>query len=496
MHGVRVVKRIITAMFRHETNRQAPGLTDFQDFTNRYAVYGEDAVRQRLSGARNEVNAFLSYFDGLDGYCIQPVLALNASPGAVVAQRVFDDTCARLLEAVKSAPQVDGILLCLHGAMVTETSDDGEGVLLKALRNAVGLDVPIMATLDLHANVTPAMVENATALFAYYNNPHTDSYETGLRAAKCLHKTLEGKLHPVMAWQMQDLLLPVTPTAHPAMAPFREKAMLLSNAPELIDVSICHGFYLSDIRGMGLSVLAVSDGNPARAQSIAQSLAGEIFNRRKEFQKHTVSPGDAARMAIESECFPLVLADVADNPGCGASMDGTGLLHQLLAQGATGVALAAMYDPEAVALAEKAGVGSTVTLSLGGKVSPERTGGSIEVTAYVKAITDGQFRNRDEVNQGLLVSFGKCALLAVDGVQIIVCSVRTQPLDLEVYRHIGIHPEDMKILVVKSAAHFRASFSKVAARILEVNAPGLAAPDPESAGLTHVRRPIYPLDEI
>lgn len=490
------MKTILTAVFRHETNRLASGLTDFQDYINRYAVYGDNAVRQRLAGAREEMNAFWDYFDPLDDYEIQTVLALNASPGPVVAQRVFDDTCMRLVEAARSAPRLDGILLCLHGAMVMEDSEDGEGVLLKALRDAVGPEVPIMATLDLHANVTPAMMENATALFAYYNNPHTDSYETALRASKCMHQTLQGLVKPVMGWKLQDFLLPITPTAHPAMAPFAEKAKQLSCENDMIDVSICHGFFLSDIHGMGLSVLAVADGNAAKAQAVAESLSGELYAARERFCKETVTAPEAVRMAMESDCFPVVLADVADNPGCGASVDSTGLLRALLEAKAQDVAFAVMYDPEVAAAAQAAGVGSTITVKLGGKTAPRITGGPVELTARVEAITDGQFRNRDEMAQGLLMKFGTCALLAVDGIRIIVCSVRAQPWDLEIYRHIGIRPEEMKILAVKSAAHFRASFSKLAARIIEVDSPGLASPDPASAGLTHVRRPIYPLDVL
>lgn len=488
------MKTILTAIFRHETNRLAPGTSGWEDFQSRYALYEEAAIRRRIAGAKNEMNAFLGYFDPLEDYCICPVLALNASPGPVVAQEIFDDACHRLVKAARETPELSGILLCLHGAMVTERTEDGEGELLAVLRQVVGDGVPIVATLDLHANVTAKMMENATALFAYYNNPHTDPYETGLRAANCLHGTLEGRIHPVMGWARQNMLLPVTPTAHPSLAPYREKAMELSKAPGMIDVSICHGFYLSDIRDMGLVVLAVADGDRAQAEHIAQGLSQELFDRRREFQKQTLSPAEAVRIAMESGNYPVVLADVSDNPGCGASMDSTGLLRELLEQGAEGAAFAAVYDPEAVALAEKAGVGAMVSLSLGGKIAPEQTGGPVAVTAYVKCLADGQFHNRDEVSHGLLVKFGKCALLVVEGLQIIVCSVRCQPYDLEIYRHLGIHPEDMNILAVKSAAHFRASFGKIAARIIEVNAPGLAAPDPESAGLTHVRRPIYPLD--
>ena len=490
------MKTILTAVFRHETNRNAPGLTDFPDFINRYAVYGETAVRERLHGAREEMNAFLDYFDPLDDYRIEPILAVNASPGPVVAQAVFDDTCRRLCDAIHAAPQVDGILLCLHGAMVTEQYEDGEGELLAALRAAVGKDLPIMATLDLHANLSEKMVENATALFAYYNNPHTDSYETAMRACRCLHNTIEGRCHPVMRFSTQPLLLPITPTAHPILSLFVNKEKQLSRREHMIDVSICHGFFLSDNPYARLGVLAVSDGDAILARQTAQSLSREIFDVRHAFDKKLLSAKQAVARAISAQKFPVVLADVADNPGSGATVDSTGLLKALIDAKATDAAFAVIYDPEVVQTAIDAGVGAQITVDLGGKTAPSITGAPLRVTAYVERLSDGQFRNRDEMAQGLLMKFGNCALLKIDGIRVIVCSIRTQPWDLEIYRHIGIAPEQMKILAVKSAAHFRASFSKIAAEILEVSAPATAPSDPRDAGLTRVCRPIYPLDNL
>lgn len=490
------MKIILTAAFRHETNRHAPGITDFSDFEKRYCVHGEEAVRQRFAGAREELNGVLDYFDVLSDYCVKPVLALNATPGPVVSQQVFDDTCQRLVAAIKEQPQIDGILLCLHGAMVTQSSEDGEGELLEILRSQVGKDVPIMATLDLHANITSKMVSNADGLFAYYTNPHVDAYDAAMRACKCMHDTLEGKIRPVLEYSPRDFLLPVVTTADPAMYPFVQKAQALSNTPEMIDVSICHGFYKADITDMGISVLSVSDGNRKLAKAIADDLSAEVFAQRKKFRKEIPSAEEAVKIAVNSDVFPVVLADVADNPGSGATADSTGLLKALLEADAQDVAFAIICDPQVAAAAKEAGINSTIAVELGGKVAPEITGGPVKCQAKVLAITDGQFRNRDVMAHGMLMNFGTSALLQIKGVKVIVCSFRMQPWDLEIYRHIGIAPENMKILAVKSAAHFRASFGKVAKKIIEVDAPGLAAPKPEKAGLQHVRRPIYPLDDI
>ena len=490
------MKTILIAEFRHETNRYAPGVTDMQIYAQRNAVFGEEAVRARFAGAKNEMTGFMDFFREKEQYRIVPVLAMNAAPGAPVEQGVWQLVKDKLLEAIRAQTKVDALLLCLHGAMVTEQYEDGEGELLEALREQVGPDVPIIATLDLHANITQKMVRCADAFFPYDYYPHTDMYEAGLRAAACTYKTLEGLVRPVMACKKLDLILPYMPTACEAFAPFLEKAQSMRDQGAVIDVTVCHGFFASDIYEQGVAVLAVTNADASLAQNIADALGQEIFAARKQLHRTFYEPQEAVEIAQSSTQYPVVLADVADNPGSGGSTDSTLLLRTMIEKNVQDAAVAVICDPQVVEQAQQAGVGSCIRASLGGKVAPEVTGGPICCDAYVKAITDGKFCNRDEMCQGLLVNFGTCALLQVGGIQIIVSSFRTQPWDLEVYRHCGIQPQDMKILMVKSAAHFRASYGKIAAQILDVQAPALAPQEPQMLPLTHSRRPIYPLDDM
>lgn len=490
------MKTILIAEFRHETNRYSPGLTDMENYKQRNAVFGEAAFYERFAGAKNEMTGFVDHFAGKEGYRIVPVLAMNAAPGAVVAQPVWELVKDKLLEAIDQTPQLDGILLCLHGAMVTERFEDGEGELLEVLRNRVGAGVPIMGTLDLHANITDKMIRNADALFGYDYYPHTDMYEAGLRAAACMQRTLDGEIKPVMASCKLDVVLPLLPTATKAYVPFLEQVQSSRNKGKIVDISICHGFFPSDIYDQGVAVLAVTDDDADLAQKTADQLGGQIFGKRAELRRSLLTAKEAVEIAKNSDSWPVVLADVADNPGSGGSSDSTEILRVMIEENIQDAAVAMICDPEVVIQAEKAGVGSTIQVQLGGKAAPEVTGGPISCTAYVKAITDGNYRNRDKMCQGLLVTSGKCALLQIGGIQVIVSSFRTQPWDLEAYRHCGIQPQDMKILVVKSATHFRASFGTVSNQILDVQVPALAPPCPEMLPLKHSRRPIYPMDNI
>lgn len=490
------MKTILIAEFRHETNRYCPGITDMEIYTQRNAVFGETAVRERFAGAKNEMTGFMDYFCERTDYRVVPVLAMNAAPGGVVDQKVWELVRDKLLEAIGKEDKVDGLLLCLHGAMVTQLYEDGEGELLEILRQRVGAEVPIIATLDLHANITEKMVCYADAFFPYDYYPHTDMYEAGLRAASCMDKTLAGELRPIMACKKLDMILPYMPTAFEVFAPFLARAQAMRCNGKIIDVTICHGFFASDIYEQGVTVLAVTDADASLAQSVANDLGAQIYEARKNLRRTFYSAEEAVDIAINSHVYPVVLADVSDNPGSGGSTDATLLLRTMVEKDVHNAAVAVICDPETVMQAEVAGVGSYIQVQLGGKIAPEVTGGPIACSAYVKAITDGLFRNRDEMCQGLLVNFGKCALLQVGGIQVIVSSFRTQPWDLEIYRHCGIRPQDMKVLMIKSAAHFRASFGTVAARILDVQTPALAPQNPEMLPLAHSRRPIYPLDDI
>lgn len=490
------MKKIICGQFKQETNRYSPNLSDEKAYREREYIWDESAIRAHFTGTKTELGAF---FDVLDphGDCeLIPVMALNASPGPVTAQCIWDRVADCLLEAIDEQPYVDGVLLALHGAMVTEEMEDGEGQLLQRLRQRLGPDTPIVTTLDLHANITRRMVENATALVSCDYYPHTDFYETGLRAAKILWQAVTGAAKPVMAWKKLPMLFPFVITDMGPIVSLLRKTQNLWEIGTLMSASICHGFFHSDIFELGAAVLAVADGDGVLAQNCADELAESIWSVRAELMRKFHSPEEAVKLAMEAETGPIVLADVADNPGSGATMDSVVLLRQLLDMCATDVAFAAICDPQVVQQAKQAGIGATMHVELGGKQAPEITGGPIRCTAVVEKLTDGCFYNQGPMFHGLMMNYGDTALLRIGGVQMIVCSNHAQPYDMGIFNHCGIDPREKKILVVKSAVHFRAHYKTIAKQILDVETPALGCMRPQMLPLAHCRRPIYPLDDL
>lgn len=490
------MKTIICAEFKQESNRYAKGVSGVKEYKDREYFWDPEAIRKTFTGTKSELGGFFDVLDRESECNLIPVLALNASPGPVTAQSIWQQVTDSILQTIQAQDRVDGVLLALHGAMVTEQLEDGEGALLEKIRQLVGPHIPIVASLDLHANMTKQMVENATAFFPCDYYPHTDFYECGVRAARCIWETVMGRLRPVMRWSKLDLIFPYVPTASPAFAPLLKAAQALRERGTLVDATICHGFFASDICEQGAAVLAVADGDGALAQRLADELALQVWNARHTFDRKFYTPQEAIDLALSAEQWPAVLADVADNPGSGATADSVVLLQKLLEAGVEDAALAVICDPQVVQQAQKAGVGATIGIALGGKQAPEITGGPLECTAVVEKLTDGRYRNRDAMNRGVQMSIGDSALLRIGGVRVIVCSAHSQPYDLEVYRHCGIQPETMKLLIVKSAAHFRASFGTISKAIYDVETPALGPMRPQMLPLSHSRRPIYPLDEI
>lgn len=488
------MKHVIVGLFKQETNRYAPGVSGLTQFKARRYFFDEETIRNYFGGAKSEITGFFDTLDPLDDVQVIPAVAANASPGPIVAQEVFDEVKNALLRAIEEAPTVDGVLLALHGAMVTEQYEDGEGELLELMRNTVGPDVPIIISMDLHANVTKKMMDTANAMFAYDYYPHTDLYETGVRAAECMKGVLLEGLKPTMAWRKLDMIFPYVPTSHPPIIPLLTEAQSYRKKDGFIDVTICHGFFPSDIYEQGASIISITNGDMAAAQAAADDMGDKVFAARDSLPRHFLTIDQALDAAMAATEYPVVIADVADNPGAGASADSTALLKALLNAGATDTAISYICDPETVLQAEKAGVGSTIEVQLGGKTAPEVTGGPFTCTAYVKALTNGHYINRDKMGQGMSTELGKTALLVIGSIEVIVSSILTQTWDLEVYRHCGIKPEEMKILVVKSTAHYRHSFGKIAKQILEVDAPALSPMAVTALPLAHSRRPIWPLD--
>jgi microcystin degradation protein MlrC len=486
--------RFFIGMLAHETNTFSSIPTDRRQFEARDLRYGGElleAYRDTGTCLGGMIAAAATH-----GITLAPSLAAAASPAGRVTKEFYAEARDRLLADLRVAGPLDGVLLDLHGAMVVEGVDDGEGDLLRAVRTVVGR-LPIAVTLDLHANVTPAMVDAATLLHGYKTYPHVDMDERGREATRRLRDVVAARLRPTVAFRQPPMLPPIAGqlTTRGPMRRLYDLADAMERRPRVISVSVFAGFPLADIRDAGLSVYVATDGDQPLADALADELVEMAWTHRHEFLHSALPVEVAVARALAADAHPVVLADIADNTGGGAAGDTTEILRELLRVGATDTTVACIWDAEAAAACVAAGTGATITLPVGGKVDPAH-GAPLTLTGVVRAVSDGRFVHKGPMFRGLIGRLGPTAVLQVGGIKVIVISHRWQTLDPEMIRFVGIDPERERILVVKSSIHYRAAFEPIAREIIEVDAPGLSSSNLTRFTFTNVRRPIFPLDNI
>ncbi|MBL9074695.1 M81 family metallopeptidase [Tabrizicola sp.] len=489
---------VLTGSFVHESNTFKKGETGLQDFRDEVLDEGQAAI-DRFGDVNDELAGFLDVGRAA-GWRITHSVSAHANPGARVAREAFEHLAGIIVEAARAhRDTLDGILLSLHGSMVPSFCEDGEGELLRRLREVVGPDLPIAVTLDLHAMVTEAMVDQAQILVSYKTYPHVDMRVTGRHAARLLDATMRGDIRP----RTLRLGLPMLDEANAGRTDVPESAALYHRAatheaePGILAVSINAAFSEADISEMGVTVLVTHDeGAATRAGEIARGLAQTIWDQRASVSNDFLTPETAA---VEAAGFdagrgPLVIADYADNPGAGAYGDATALLAALLKAGVTGGAFAPMIDPGAAALLHRHRVGETVTLDLGGKCDPAFGGGPLRLTGEILHLSDGTYTGDGPILGGITHSFGPTAVFRVQGIDILVVTLNEQMLDLQQVRTFGIEPARLRFLVVKSMQHFRAAFEPIAGRVIVCDTGALATPQAHLRPYTRVRRPVWPLD--
>ncbi len=490
-------KRVLVAGFRHETNTFSKLATDLAAYQARDLYYGDDIVPQ-FRGTRSEIAAIIDA-GKQHGWQIVPAVFADATPSGKVTKEVFDHVASVLLKALDQHGPFDAILLCLHGAMVAEHLDDGEGALLSLVRDTVGPVIPIGVTLDLHANVTDRMAALADVMVSYRTYPHVDAYDVGKEVADLIARTLEGEIRPrtvVARGAMLDGADHGRTTAPGPMTEALEIAKRFESEPTVLAVSINAGFPWADTRDTGPSVLVVGDGENSRHAEIASIIIQHIYENRERTTIETVSVADALSRIRKhgKKKGPIVVADFADNPGGGGYGDATGLLKGLLEADLKNATFANMYDPDAAAACTQAGEGAEVTLDLGGRLDPS-TGAPIQVTGTVMWLTDGNFAYEGPMQKGVKVKTGPTAVLRVNGVDIVVTSRRYQVYDQNFFKHAGIIPAMKKVVAVKSAHHFRAAFAPIASDIILVDeGGGITSRNFKMLPYKKVRRPVWPLD--
>jgi microcystin degradation protein MlrC len=488
---------VLTAEFSHETNTFSVVPTDYKAFADRYVYLGDDAI-----AARGNANTDLAGFRDVaieKGWKQVHAISTSAPPAGLVTRDAFDRITGIIIAAAEQHRSgLDGIALGLHGAMVTDFDEDGEGELLARLRAAVGSALPIAITLDPHANVTERMHMLADIVVSYKTYPHIDMRATGRHAAEVLHRTMAGEIRPVTLRVHRPMLEEVN-GGRTDIGPMIERiarARTYEQQPDIFAVSINGGFGNADIAEVGPTVLITAQGDMAAHRAFADEIADDIWTRRFESINRYLTVEEAAMRcaAHDGAGGPLVVADYADNPGGGAYGDGTNLLQALLDAKVTQACFGPMVDPEAAKVLQGHVVGETVSLQLGGKVAPEIGGGPLRVTGIVKLLSDGRYVGDGPMIGGQSLCWGPTAVLAIGGIDILVVSLSSQMLDLQQFRAFGVDPTAMRAVVLKSMQHFRAAFEPIAAEVLICDSGALCTPDLTKLTYRRVRRPIHPLD--
>lgn len=489
--------RIAIGGIAHETNTFATSPTVLNDFLlpgGQPALRDGAEILEDLRGMRIGIGAFIDAADEL-GLELAPLIWTFAQPGGTVAQDAWEFLSALLLERLEAALPVSGVLLDLHGAMVTEQAEDAEGELLARVRAMVGPHAPVVATLDLHANITPAMTRYANALVGYDSYPHVDAYERGVEAARIAVDAISGRTQPVCALAQVPMLIG-PPKQCTLISPMRDIIALAHQAearPGIMCVTVSGGFPFADIHDAGASVAVTADGDPALAQNTADEIAAALWQRREEFRLQLAPVRETIQRVLAEGVGPVILADGSDNPGGGAPCDGTVLLQALIEARAPRSTVAVIADPEAVAGAMAAGEGGRTTLTIGGKTD-DRHGPPLTLTGTVRTITDGNYVNRGPMFTGMPVAMGRTAVFVVDDVEVVLTERRVQPYDMEALRSVGIEPTERLIIGLKSAVHFRADYGRIAHAIYDLATPGVHYPDVTAYEYRRLRRPMWPLD--
>jgi microcystin degradation protein MlrC len=493
--------RVAIGGISHESSTFSTVPTTLQHFYER--GYHEDAeLMTAFSGTKSALGGFIDAAKVAD-YEVVPTLMASAVPAGPVTAEATETLTTRLADRLRQLMEsgpLDGVLLSLHGAMVSELDDDGESYIVRKVREVVGPNLPVIVELDLHGNITQELVDLASMCVAYDEYPHTDPYERGYEAGIHMAEIVRGGKKPTPVIVKVPLLTAIQRqhTHADPMLTFKRIAREVEHERGIMNVSYLPGFPYADIEPTNFSIIVTADNDEAHARDAANRLARYIWSIKDEFEPRPKPVDQAVIDAMNSPANPIVLADISDNPGGGGPADGTVLLKALLRLGATNTAMVPMVDPESVKAAQAAGEGNEVQLRLGGKTD-DMHGEPLEVSGRVIRLTNGNFVHKGPMNTGVQVNLGDTAVVELDGqnngkVLVIVTSLRYQPTDLEVFRSQGIEPTAAQILVVKSSVHFRAAFTPIAAEIVEVDTPGLTNPDLAKLNYKKLKRPIYPFD--
>jgi len=525
----RSTPKIAILGFSLETNGFSPPTTR-ANFEQTYLLGGaelEADIRAEPSRASGTLTAFAREMDAAGSWKLVPILVAATSPGGPVEQTFFDEFMREVETRLRAALPLDGVYIAEHGAAAATGDADPDGTLFAQVRAIVGPDVPVIATLDLHANVSQRMVDETDLLISYLTNPHVDQRERGAEAARAMRELLAG-----VRTARALVRVPLMPPSVTLLTGVGERDEDITNSKlqrpygdliregqrhvcgadcgpaSVLNVSISAGFFLTDSPKAGMTVLVTTRGDQGAADRLARELAQRAWETRERFVPR-LTPVDEAVQRMQAACTSpsapaLCLADAADNPGGGGRGNTTALLRALLTAGVRDVALAAFYDAPLAAEAISRGIGARFEASFN-RAESHPMSGRLTAPVEVLAVSDGRCIGRRGSNEGRQITLGPSARLRVTGLEghdtgaaidVIVISIRQQCTDPVILEHLGVDLRALRGLVVKSRGHFRAGFDEFFgdAQILEVDAPGLSSPVLARLPYKNIPRPIFPLD--
>ena len=478
----------------HESNTFIATPTTIESFRHGVLASGEE-VRDKFTASHHEIGGFFGELDQ-QGVEAVPIFAARATPSGVITAQAVKELLDRMEAAFHRAGKLDGLLLAPHGAGVSEPYPDLDGHWLALVRSWVGGDVPIVSTIDPHANLSDAMVQATDALIAYRTNPHLDQRDRGIEAARLLVRTLRGEVKPTQAAVMPPIAINIERQApsQPPCLPLYQLADAMLAEPGVLSNSIVLGFPYADVAEMGSACIVVTDNDTALANHHASTLAEYLVGHHADFTGHFISI-DTAIATSRTSPSPVLLLDMGDNVGGGAPGDGTLLVHAL--HNAILRSFVCIYDPGAAQRCDRAGVGAPLALQIGGRHDPS-LGPPLHAKVRVRSLHDGSFHEPQPRHGGLTnYEMGRTALVESDsGMTIMLTSRRVMPSSLQQLTHCGLDPAAFHVIVAKGVHAPVAAYAPVCKTIIRVNTTGPTTADMLQLTFHHRRRPLFPFEEI
>ena len=486
-------RKIVIAMMMHETNTFSPVPTPLASF---HPLEGEAAIAE-FKDTNTQLGGFLDVAQRHGAEIVVPIAA-SAHPSGYVERAAYEDMCDAIVGGIRRG--CDAAFLALHGAMVAEHVDDGEGELLRRIR-AVAPRLPIAVGLDFHAQMTAAMIDNANVVTGYCTYPHVDMAETAHRAGRTMMRALNGEVAPAMVWGYRPMLtstLAHTPSRQP-MKDIMDAAMDAERTGAVLNASVFGGFPQADIPHLSCSAVVVCDRRTDTGHALLNRLLDTAWERRAAFLYEGAPLASQIAHARTLGSGPIVLVDHGDNTASGGTQDVMSVVAEVMKQGLDDVVAGPICDPIAVARIVEAGTAASVTLDLGGRIDMPQLhlkGAPLTVSGKVTRITDGEFVVTGPMATGMRIRMGRTAVLDTGSVQIVISENRSEPFDLGVFTHAGIDPRRKRYVLIKSRQHFRAGFEPIARHIVLCDGDGVTSSDLKLFDYRKRRRPLYPFEDF